>query len=264
MKEKLKSEGKCLFCDKTFASAGINRHLKTHLETKQIENKPGVSFLIKVEPDSRYGGLPYFLSLWVDGETKMEKLDDFLRAIWLECCGHLSAFRNPAARRNRTGIMSFFEAEELIKAGKIKQYEKLMEESSGEIPMSRKAKDVFQYMAKLEYEYDFGSSTNLQLIVVQAFSVKADKPLVLLSRNEPLEILCDTCKEAPAAKMCIIHNWDDDSMFCEKCAKKHAKQCDDFKDYASTSIVNSPRTGVCGYTGGSLDKQRDGIYMNSN
>ena len=35
--EKLKSEGKCLFCEKTFSKAGINRHLQTHLEGKIIE-----------------------------------------------------------------------------------------------------------------------------------------------------------------------------------------------------------------------------------
>jgi hypothetical protein len=30
MQEKIKSEGKCLFCGKTFDKAGINRHLATH------------------------------------------------------------------------------------------------------------------------------------------------------------------------------------------------------------------------------------------
>jgi penicillin-binding protein-related factor A (putative recombinase) len=46
MQEKIKSEGKCLFCGKTFAKASINRHLATHLNKKN--NEEGISFLIKV------------------------------------------------------------------------------------------------------------------------------------------------------------------------------------------------------------------------
>jgi hypothetical protein len=260
-KIKIESIGKCLFCGRSFAKSGINRHMKTHLEEKSSTNKPGSSFLIQIEPDKYYGGWPYFLSLWIDGEIPMLMIDDFLRAIWLECCGHMSAFRNPEARKNRVGIMNFFEAEELILAGKIKQYEKLMEETSGEIPMSRKAKDVFNKIVTLEYEYDFGSSTNLQIRVIGSFSFKADKPVVLLSRNEPLEIYCNMCKEEPATVVCVIHNWDDDTLFCETCAKKHAMQCPDFKDYSAMPVVNSPRYGVCGYTGGSIDLERDGCFQ---
>ena len=56
--EKLKSEGKCLFCGKTFSKAGINRHLKTHLEDKYSDNKVGTSFLLKIETDSYWGTSP--------------------------------------------------------------------------------------------------------------------------------------------------------------------------------------------------------------
>ena len=100
MNEKLKSEGNCLFCDKTYTKAGINRHLKTHLDKFELINKQGKSFLLKIEPDNRYGGFPYFISLWVDGETTIKKIDKFLRGIWLECCGHMSTFPNPINRWN--------------------------------------------------------------------------------------------------------------------------------------------------------------------
>ena len=169
--EKLKSEGKCLFCGKTFSKAGINRHLKMHLEEKLVERKAGESFLLKVELNPKYyGGYPYSLSLWVNGETTMEKIDDFLRNIWLECCGHMSAFRDPIKRRQRNGgLWSFFEAEELLEAGKTKEYERLMEETAGEIPMSRKAKNVFYQDFKLEYEYDFGSTTALLITTIAQY-----------------------------------------------------------------------------------------------
>ncbi|GHT73686.1 hypothetical protein FACS189456_4390 [Bacteroidia bacterium] len=49
MEQELKSEGKCLYCGKMFAQAGINRHLKTHLYEKVKTGKSGVSYFVKVE-----------------------------------------------------------------------------------------------------------------------------------------------------------------------------------------------------------------------
>ena len=259
--EKIKSEGKCLFCGKTFSKAGINRHLKTHFQDKSLVKKAGESFLLKVEPNPKYyGSAPFFLSLWVNGESTMSKIDDFLRGIWMECCGHLSAFRDPK-RAQGAGPWDFFEAGELREKGKIKEYEELMEEADGEIPMSRKVKNVFYPDLKLEYEYDFGSSTYLTITIIDQFPFKADKNIVLLSRNEPLKLLCHICKKEPATQICNAHDWDEDSLFCPKCAEKHAKECEDFEDYAAMPIVNSPRMGVCAYEGGTIDVERDGVYQ---
>ena len=76
--DKIKSEGKCLFCEKTFAKASINRHLQKHLEDKCLQNNPGNSFLLKIEQNPRWGAAPYFLSLWIDAETTMDELDELL------------------------------------------------------------------------------------------------------------------------------------------------------------------------------------------
>jgi hypothetical protein len=49
MEQDIKSEGKCFFCGKTFAKAGIIRHLKTHLLQKnETAGKEGLSFLLKI------------------------------------------------------------------------------------------------------------------------------------------------------------------------------------------------------------------------
>ncbi|MDR1527419.1 MAG: hypothetical protein LBS46_07105 [Dysgonamonadaceae bacterium] len=261
MEQNPKSEGKCFFCGETFAKAGINRHIQTHLKQKAKENATGRSYLVKVESNPKWGNSSYFLSLWVDSKATMEDLDEFLRDIWLECCGHMSAFTNPKNRRQGGGMWDFFEAEELLAKGKKREYEKLMEEANGEVPMSRKTDKVFYKGLKLEYEYDFGSSTELLLTVMEEYPVKADKKMVLLSRNEPLEWLCDTCKKEPATQICTVHNWDDDSLFCDKCAEKHAKKCEDFEEYAAMPVVNSPRMGVCAYEGGSIDIERDGVFV---
>jgi hypothetical protein len=166
--------------------------------------------------------IPHFLSLWIDGETAMEIIDKFLRDIWLECCGHLSEFE-------------------------------------GNVGM-KKAGNVFKKGKSLNYEYDFGSSTRLTLTTVDEYPIKADKKIVLLSRNEPINLMCATCKKAPATQICSVCMYEKFAMYCDTCAKKHAKKCADFADYASLPIVNSPRMGVCGYTGGRIDKERDGVY----
>jgi len=223
MQETLNSEGKCLFCGKIFAKAGISRHLSTHLNEMAKLGQTGHSFLVKVETNKRWGATPYFLSLWVDGETTMKSIDKFLRDIWLECCGHLSKF-----------------------------------DGAG---MTRKAETVFAKGVQVNYEYDFGSSTLLTLTVVDEYPIKADKKIVLLSRNEPLEIMCAICKKVPATHICTVCMYDEDAEFCDKCAEKHAKKCEDFDDYASMPIVNSPRMGVCGYEGGVIDTERDGVFV---
>jgi hypothetical protein len=150
---------------------------------------------------------------------------------------------------------------ELMIKGKQNEYEKLMENLNGEIPMSRKVNQLFSKDFKLEYEYDFGSTTALQLTVIDEYPIKADKKIVLLSRNEPPELLCHSCQKEYATQICTAHDYDEDCMFCDKCAKKHSKVCEDFEDYASMPVVNSPRMGVCGYDGGRIDVERDGFFV---
>lgn len=256
----IKSEGKCVFCDKTFTKGGINRHLHKHLEEKDTQNTTGRSFLLKVEADPRWGAAPYFLSLWVDGETPMEKLDNFLREIWLECCGHMSAFVNPARARRHGEMFGMMDAYELLGQGRVKEYEKAMEELKGEVPLSRKAKKVFHKDLKLQYQYDFGSTTELQITALHEYPIKAYDKIVLLSRNEPLALMCEKCGKHPGVVLCsVCFSYKDEGLFCSTCAKKHAKKCEDFEDYSAMPVVNSPRMGVCAYVGGTIGIDRDGV-----
>lgn len=255
----VKSEGKCVFCDKTFTKAGINRHLQKHLAEESLKNISGKSFLLKIEPDPKWGAAPYFLSLWIDGETTMKTLDGFLRDIWLECCGHMSAFVNPVHERKHGGMFGMMDAYDLLDRGRIKEYEKAMEELKGEVPMSRKAKKVFYKDLRLQYQYDFGSTTQLQVTVLDEYLMKADQEIVLLSRNEPLGLRCEKCEKNIAVILCsVCYGYEEEGLFCPACAKKHARSCEDFKDYSAMPVVNSPRMGVCGYVGGEIDVERDG------
>jgi len=218
--EELESQGKCIFCGSTFSGKSITNHLNTHLFQKQgldTGKQHGQSYHIRVKAGSM------FLQLLLDGGTILKTLDRFLRDIWLECCGHLSEFSY--------------------------QREK--------VPMSRKVSEVFYKGLKLDYVYDFGTSTKLDIKVLEVFSMAGEKKIILLSRNEPLKIMCDMCGKKPALEMCTIHDWD---AFCEDCIPIHEEECEGFTDYASRPVVNSPRMGECGYTGGSIDVERDGVF----
>jgi hypothetical protein len=158
-------------------------------------------------------------------------------------------------------MWDFFEAQEMLYQGRADEYEKMMEDGKGEIPMRRKIKEALYKGQKLDYEYDFGSTTKLLITVVEAYPFKTDNPLLLLSRNEPLEEFCHNCGKQPAVTLCSVCGYDPDAdvLFCAKCAKKHEKQCEDFADHAAMPVVNSPRMGVCAYEGGSIDVKRDGM-----
>jgi hypothetical protein len=177
MEQNFKSEGKCLYCGKTFVKTGLNRHLKSHIERKSTENPKGKSYLVKVETDPRYSSRPYFLTLWVDGTATMIDIDDLLRGIWLECCEHMSAFTNPA-NKSKNKMWEIDRAMKLLEQGKQKEYDKLMEESDGDVPMERKVNKDFHKDLKLKYEYDLGSSTCLQQTVLNEFPFKADDIIV--------------------------------------------------------------------------------------
>ena len=69
-----------------------------------------------------------------------------------------------------------------------------------------------------------------------------DLSLISLARNLPPKILC-ACGEL-ATQVCGQCNYDATSWLCKKCAAKH--ECG---EEMFLPVVNSPRVGVCAYTG---------------
>lgn len=220
----LQSEGHCFFCNEYFSQKEIGRHLATHLKIKEKEDKDKQTNLfhhIVVEADVM------FLELLVRSSCEMEEIDNFLRAIWLECCGHKSGFH--------------------VKRGL-------------EIEMDEIVGTVLTPKTKIYHDYDYGTTTRSFIKSLKVYNLDFDDDIVLLSRNEPLKIMCSSCNKKVATVLCSVCVWNEASFFCETCAKKHAKTCEDFDDYARMDVVNSPRMGQCGYEGGTFDKDRDGIF----
>lgn len=223
MEEEQKSEGKCLYCEQMFSQKEIGKHLAKHLAEKEKADagkKTQTYCHVLAESDKM------FLHLLVKGSSGMKVIDTFLRKIWLECCGHMSAF----------GHKDF------------------------DISMTHKVEDVFTPRIKIYHDYDFGTTTRVFLKAMKHYQLDMKGNIELLSRNEPLKLICAICKKVPAVNICSVCSWDDYAFFCEKCSEKHAKKCEDFEDYAAMPVVNSPRMGECGYSGGEIDLERDGVY----
>ncbi|MFH0875884.1 MAG: hypothetical protein V1859_08145 [archaeon] len=86
----LKSEGECKYCKKLVSGRAMSRHLKSCTERKkQAENKANANediFLVKASQ------FPFFVYFEVNANATLDTIDEFLRELWLECCGHLSTF----------------------------------------------------------------------------------------------------------------------------------------------------------------------------
>ena len=208
------TSGICSLCNSRYTKAGMTRHLRSCIPKSlpnQLEQgnrqKPFFHILVTghYAPD-------YWLYLKVNCETGLETLDQFLRDIWLECCGHMSAFRHKGS----------------------------------ELGMGRKLKDILEPGMELLHEYDFGTTTVLLVKVLGGYEGPIEKniPIQILSRNEAPEILCGECGKAPAVEICTECQWDEGGWLCQSCAETH--ECD---EDMYLPVVNSPRTGVCGYTG---------------
>jgi hypothetical protein len=164
----------------------------------------------------------YWFHVAVPVDTTLHTLDQFLRDTWLECCGHMSAFE--------------IDGQSYASAS--------LDDGDG-VGMDGALEEVVAPGATFRHEYDFGSTTELELKVVgvREHGTPGGKVL-LLARNDPPVITCQACGKASAAFVCPECAWDRDGWLCRKCAKKH--ECG---DEMLLPVVNSPRVGVCGYAG---------------
>jgi hypothetical protein len=166
----------------------------------------------------------YWTHIEIAANATLQDLDSFLRAFWLECCGHLSSFEIAGE--------SFIS--EKIEAG----------DRSMNIALSK----VMAPGMKFEYIYDFGTSTELSIKAISARKGLAQgKEVRIMARNDPPDIRCDVCGK-PATGICCVCSDGDTGRVCEECGKSH--ECG---EDMLLPVVNSPRVGMCDYTGGYYD-----------
>jgi hypothetical protein len=228
-----KNEGICRFCLKTFAGSAIGRHLVACKEKAKDDAKENAKVnatelhrIYHIRINS--WGKDYWLHVEMPAGESLSELDQFLRDIWLECCGHLSAFKISGAE-----YQDFEDS-----------WGNASKSMETELATALSVKDTFQY------DYDFGSTTRLEGKVISERQGYLKDGMTILARNNPYRYACDFCKKK-ASDLCL----ECDSFICEKCLEDH--ECG---EEMALPVVNSPRMGVCGYEGGDYkDKFEDSL-----
>ena len=199
-----KSKGNCYLCGVELGKVAMKNHiLKVHNDAQGEEK----CYLLKIEGAENKA---YWLYVDVPVTDTLLDVDQFMRCIWLECCGHLSAFY-------------------------IYKYE--------EIDMSLKLSS-FSVGDRLLHEYDFGTTTETVVTIVGETRRKEyDDSVRLLARNVPPEFSCSSCGE-PATLICNECLYESgDPFFCDACGEEH-----EHEDML-LSVTKSPRMGECAYEG---------------
>ncbi|PKP59265.1 MAG: hypothetical protein CVT88_05890 [Candidatus Altiarchaeales archaeon HGW-Altiarchaeales-1] len=218
------SKGKCFFCSKIFAKNAMQKHLEKCEKRKEYTGKSESRVGLKKEKIYNIlikGGREYQMFIEISGNKKLKDMDDFIRGIWVECCGHLSAFT--------------IDGVEYISA----PYER------GDRSMNVQIADVLDRGTKFSYEYDFGTTTEIDLEIISIREGKIDNGLLILARNLPPEAKCCVCgKDAVnVCSQCIDEDFEN-AFFCGEHGEEH--ECG---EDMLLPVTNSPRMGMCGYTG---------------
>jgi len=222
------SHGKCMLCEKEITTSTALTHYKSCDKAKEILNGKIDGYIINVK-DKNYPD--YWLYIAVPSSFTLEDLDDFLRDIWVECCDHLSEFVIKGAHYGSSNAI----------------------EASRELPFGprllsakKKLSNILSKGLKFDYIYDFGSSTELVLTVKDNVKLKDDH-IYVLGRNDRPDRKCVKCGK-PAEYICYECLVDavelESSTYCKECLMTH-----EHADEDAGFIPNSPRAGVCGYTG---------------
>ncbi len=325
------SKGVCSFCKGEFEKAKMTQHLKyckqraTEIAT-ELENTPAVQKirLFHILVEGRYNP-QYWMHLELSAQDDLADLDDFLRAIWLECCGHLSEFTIGGTSYSSEPEDYFYfgedatdeeaeieeeegeelDVDELLQTFPPEYLKMLPKNFLSELQKFETINDLISYLKeilnsipkrgvphsqeewdayreryfqsqileallemvedrsldvslekvlkvgqKFSYEYDFGSSTDLTLKVLSEREGAVqnededEDTIEILARNIEPVMLCKVCGKP--AKFVVGGYFDvEENAFCsKKCVKKSGEDAD-----MLLPVVNSPRVGVCGYTG---------------
>jgi hypothetical protein len=163
-----------------------------------------------------WGG-DYWFHVEMNGEATLDYLDSYLRSIWLECCDHLSIFTTGGWRGE-------------------------------EVEFDSSVEKAFASGKELTHIYDFGTSSET---LIKPVGVRKGKPLgkypiVLLARNDEPEETCMECgKKAEFLCLECIRDYNLSGTLCAKHAESHPHE----DSGGLVDLVNSPRCGMCGYSG---------------
>ena len=168
MARRKQSRGICQFCGHETVKGNMGRHLATCPKRQAemgsaAETKRKTEGLYHLRVQDAYAG-DFWLDLEVRGSASLSDIDSYLRAIWLECCGHLSQFSVGGWRGD-------------------------------EIGKRRKVNAVFLPDMEVTHIYDFGTSseTLLRMVGLREGTPLTARPIFLMARNIMPEMACLVC-----------------------------------------------------------------------
>ena len=221
MSRRKQTRGECVFCGRLMTKSGLSKHLSTcekrrEANSKAIEKSGKNEEIYHLRVQDAWQG-DFWLHLEMNGSAKLQDLDDYLRSIWLECCGHMSQFS--------TGGLG-----------------------TREIPKSARVSEVWNIGSEVTHVYDFGTSSETLIKVINVHEGKplTEHPIFLMARNNLPEEKCMECSKL-ATWFCMecVYEEDESGMLCDKHVKTHTHE-----SYGGPVLfVNSPRLGMCGYEG---------------
>lgn len=193
-------------------------------------------------------------------EVAVERIEEKLEQMFVE---HLPLERSPAlldALRPMFGVI----AQSLHQGTLTQDLQGVVldvdEEDEEDEGMEAELGEVVNVGEKFSYIYDFGSSSTLSLRVISERSgalpavrgeeskaeeaEEAEEEIVVMARNEQPALTCHICGQ-PATQVPSRSEYD--SLAEEALCATHAHA----SEYADEllPLVNSPRAGICGYTG---------------
>lgn len=221
MPRRPENPGICAYCGEIITKRGVAKHLdkcpkrQEALTAAEANSRPEET-LWHLRVQDAYDK-DFWLDLEMVGTASLDKLDKYLRAIWLECCGQLSKF----TIGGWGGI---------------------------DIGKARKADAIFETGLVLRHLYDFGttSETDISVVGYREGKPTTKHPIALLARNRMPEFVCQDCGQ-PAHWLCTecVYEEDKSGYLCDEHMEKHPHE-----NYGEPMpLVNSPRIGMCGYEG---------------
>lgn len=215
------SHGKCLSCSQDLPVNQVAKHLQ---ECNMIKRQKSKDKLFLIKAAAIYNP-SYWLFIEATCSSTLEKLDGLLRDTWLECCGHLSRFVVDGEEYHIRPDPDFDQSHKSMKA---------------------RLDRVLAPGTSFVHEYDFGTTTELVLKVISQYDGKIKGDARILARNNPVEFKCASCgRDATVVcSGCHFNEGENGGILCKRCLKSH--ECG---QEMGMPIVNSPRTGMCGYEG---------------
>jgi len=204
-----KYEGQCKFCKLDFTKRQIIGHLE-HCKKREKDNNIKHLRLRIIDPYIKN----FWLIVEVNNQAKLKDLDNLIREVWVECCGHLSLFGD----------------------------------YGNEIGKGRIIMDTLKPQDSVNYIYDFGSSTELVIEALEYSNCQLSdkKKIELVARNYLPPSNCIKCGKQ-ATLVCTGCSEEGLVLACDECAKKYHNEENEEEEHYLLPLANSPRCGVCGY-----------------